>query len=110
MSTRLRLLPVRVSTDLRAMIDQVGPVNPATRALLLLGADAAGLELSGLEREIAGLLAAPLDAAVHNRLRQIFTRIPTTRAHPEAPPAAQSPCPAMSEPSSDPFTNVGIEV
>nr|WP_044200473.1 hypothetical protein [Oscillochloris trichoides] len=63
MSTRLRLLPVRVSTDLRAMIDQVGPVNPATRALLLLGADAAGLELSGLEREIPGLLAAPLDVS-----------------------------------------------
>lgn len=56
MTTAMRLLRVRVSPALRGLIDQVGPVNPATRALLVLGAAAAGLELHGLEREVAALL------------------------------------------------------
>ncbi|MBX0331252.1 hypothetical protein K2Z83_26745 [Oscillochloris sp. ZM17-4] len=119
MTTTMRLLPVRVSAELRGLIDQVGPVNPATRALILLGADAVGLELRGLEREIAGLLAAPLDADVQARLRQLFIRLTATAPAIERPDppslagqAAQSPAhsPAAMEESPDPFASVGIEV
>jgi hypothetical protein len=73
MTTSMRLLPVRVTPDLRQLIDQVGAVNPASRALILLGAAAAGLDLHGLEREIARLLATDLDERVQAGLRQLLT-------------------------------------
>ncbi len=69
MTTTTRLLPVRVSATLRTVIDQAGPVNPATRALIILGAAATGAKLHGLEREIAALLAADLHDDVHAALR-----------------------------------------
>ena len=75
MTTPMRLLPVRVSPAVRGLIDQVGPVNPATRALLVLGAAAAGLELRELEREVAGLLSAELAPAIQEALRRLFARL-----------------------------------
>ncbi|MEI7772743.1 MAG: hypothetical protein WCI67_22320 [Chloroflexales bacterium] len=118
MTTTMRLLPVRVSADLRGLIDQVGPVNPGTRALLLLGADAAGLDLGGLEREIAGLLAADLDARVQAGLRQIFARLtarpPQVAAQPvwptPEPEGGAADRPAEAEASGDPFAHIGINV
>jgi hypothetical protein len=47
----MKRLPARTSATLRAMIDQAGPVSAATRALLWLGADAAGLPISPAGRE-----------------------------------------------------------
>lgn len=38
MTTTMRLLPVRTTPALRALIDRAGPVNAATRALIILGA------------------------------------------------------------------------
>lgn len=116
MATTMRLLPVRVSAELRALIDQVGPVNPATRALLLLGADAVGLELRGLEREIAGLLATPLDSEVQARLRDLFSRIAVAGVgnEPEPLPTAYeeplAALPVEAEEPDDPFASVGIDV
>ena len=90
MTTPMRLLPVRVSPTLRGLIDQVGAVNPATRALLLLGAAAAGLKLRRLEREVAALLGAELAPATQEALRRLFAQLPPsshqgrshrTRAH-----------------------------
>ena len=118
MTTTMRLLPVRVSADLRGLIDQVGPVNPAVRALLLLGADAVGLDLGGLDREIAGLLAAELDERVQAGLRQIFARLTAT------PPSERTPLPlpilvpvegsdvlpAEADVPIDPFASIGIDV
>jgi hypothetical protein len=89
MTTTMRLLPVRVSATLRAVIDQAGPVNPATRALLILGAAATGAELRGLEREIAALLSADLAPEVHAALRQVFAHLataPEERSLPDPPP------------------------
>jgi hypothetical protein len=116
MTTTMRLLPVRVSADLRGLIDQVGPVNPAVRALLLLGADAAGLDLGGLDREIAGLLAAPLDAEVQARLRDLFGRVTTSDLHGEPEPPLRAyetrsaALPVEAEDTTDPFARVGIDV
>ncbi len=45
MATTMKRLPARTSATLRATIDQAGPVSAATRALLWLGADAAGLQI-----------------------------------------------------------------
>lgn len=117
MTTTMRLLPVRVTADLRDLIDQVGPVNPATRALLLLGADAIGLELGGLEREIAGLLATDLDARVRAALHQLLARlrtdvmdqaVPRYRDEPRANPSPIDD-PIADEPT-DPFASIGIAV
>lgn len=135
MSTLMRLLPVRVSASLRAVIDQAGPVNPATRALLILGAVRAGLDVRGLEREVATLLAADLHDDVHAALRQVFTHLataPEERRRPDpppipdhqpappadvAPPDEQDNEPLASEetvPSEgqadDPFATIGIDV
>ncbi|NJO82515.1 MAG: hypothetical protein HC828_06605 [Blastochloris sp.] len=75
MTTTMRMLPVRTTSALRGLIDQVGPVNPATRALLILGADAAGLDLHGVERELAALLAADLHDEVRQALAVIYARL-----------------------------------
>lgn len=56
----LVVVSVRVSPALRALIDQVGPVNAATRALIILGAESAGFDLMGMEREVAVLLTEEL--------------------------------------------------
>jgi hypothetical protein len=56
MATTMEQLPVRTSSALRGLIDQAGPVNAATRALIILGAAAAGLELRMVEREVFALL------------------------------------------------------
>lgn len=115
MTTPMRLLPVRVSPALRGLIDQVGPVNPATRALLVLGAAAAGLELRGLEREVALLLGAELAPEVRAALRQLFGSLTGREPIDEqflsaqlAPPFDDSE--PTADPPDDPFAGVGIDV
>lgn len=116
MTTAMRLLPVRVSPALRGLIDQVGPVNPATRALLVLGAAAAGLELRGLEREVAALLSTELAPSTQDALRRLFAQLPSTAQHPcETTPSGAEPEPAdemlpLEDVPDDPFANIGIEV
>jgi hypothetical protein len=119
MTTTMRLLPVRVSTMLRAVIDQAGPVNPATRALIILGAASAGWDLRGLEREIAALLAADLHDDVHTALRQVFAQRATTDGERSLPDPLALPAdqPAPLEEAippdgqtDDPFATIGIDV
>lgn len=116
MTTAMRLLPVRVSPALRGLIDQVGPVNPATRALLVLGAAAAGLELRGLEREVAALLGAELEPHTQDALRRLFAHLPSAAQHSsEARPSDAVPKPAdemtpVEGVPDDPFANIGIDV
>jgi hypothetical protein len=125
----MRLLPVRVSATLRDLIDQVGPVNPATRALVVLGAAVAGLDLRGLEREVAALLGADLAPEVQAGLRQVYAQVagiapgaaamdmaqsgmftcphhrmhqPRPRRHPRRQPRRTAP--------DDPFSTIGIDV
>jgi hypothetical protein len=112
----MRLLPVRVSPTLRGLIDQVGPVNPATRALLVLGAAAAGLELRGLEREVAALLGAELAPNTQEALRRLFAQLPlsTQQVGPTAPvrdePELNDNAPALEDAPDDPFAGIGIDV
>jgi hypothetical protein len=135
MSTLMRLLPVRVSTSLRAVIDQAGPVNPATRALIILGAANAGMDLRSLEREVAALLSAELTPDVHTALRQVFTHLATAPKerstadqtpipnHQPAPPVDTAPPPEQADDpftseeavlpdgqADDPFATIGIDV
>ncbi|NJM07378.1 hypothetical protein HC891_16125 [Candidatus Gracilibacteria bacterium] len=119
MTTTMRLLPVRVSANLRSVIDQAGPVNPATRALIILGAATAGWDLRGLEREIAALLSADLAPEVHATLRQVFAQLVTTsteRSLPDPPqipnhqPAPSEEAVPTDEPPDDPFATIGIDV
>lgn len=116
MTTPMRLLPVRVSPALRGLIDQVGPVNPATRALLVLGAATAGLELRGLEREVAALLGAELAPGTQEALRQLFAQLPSS-AHQvnhatlvRNEPEPNDDVPSLEDAPDDPFANIGIDV
>ena len=86
MATTMRLLPVRTTARVRAMIDRVGTVNAATRALLFIGAYRAGLELDGMDREIALLLAEDLDRRVASALRHVYSALMDARDAAEAMP------------------------
>lgn len=112
MSTTMRQLPVRTTGALRRLIDAAGPVNPATRALLILGAAQAGLPLDGLEREVAGLLAAGLEPRVHRALQQQYAAlIGQGPVLPAAPAPAPAPLTTADSPNTDdPFARVGIAV
>lgn len=116
MTTKLKLLPVRVSPALRALIDQVGPVNAATRALIILGAEAAGLDLAGMEREVAGLLAEDVASEVLRRLRHILLQYEDTEnakalSMPETIPILSSSTGSVTDsPIADLFTSIGIDV
>lgn len=116
MTTKLKMLPVRVSPALRALIDQAGPVNAATRALIILGAEAVGLDLTSLEREVAGLLAEDLAPQVlvglKKTLLQLTEHIEVTSvlqsAHESLSVSLVTASTASSE--DNPFTLIGIEV
>ncbi len=67
-------LPVRVSPALREIIDQAGPVNAATRALILLGAAASELNLDAVADEMHALIGCQdLAPAVRAALQTLIT-------------------------------------
>jgi hypothetical protein len=109
MPSKHKLLPVRASTALRALIDQAGPVNAATRALIILGAEEAGLDLAGVEREAATLLAAELAPGVADELRRVIgLRTNTSQHHQVA--LGDSTLAISTNGSVDPLGSVGWEV
>ena len=118
MTTKLKMLPVRVSPALRALIDQAGPVNAAARALIILGAEAAGLDLGGMEREVAGLLAENLIPALLEKLRRILVqegeaailRDDNVRGLVQNDQSADLHVPPALTSLDDPFTAIGVEV
>lgn len=97
---------VRISPALASVLGQVGgTASAAHRALLILGAHAAGYDLSACRRDLALLLAEDLDAPVRTRLQEIAgeRRTDVGRA------SYASQVVAAPEPDDDPF-GVGIEV
>ncbi len=81
MATSMKRLPARTSETLRTTIDEAGPISVATRALLWLGADAAGLTIPAAgRREIAALLVEEgLTPTVLAALQQLYDRLTGTR-------------------------------
>jgi hypothetical protein len=76
MATLLKRIPARASDTLQGVVRSAGPVSAATRALLWLGAGAAGLPISlAGRREIAALLVENLDAGVLTALQQLYDRL-----------------------------------
>jgi hypothetical protein len=118
MTTKLKMLPVRVSPALRALIDQAGPVNAATRALIILGAEAAGLDLTGMEREVAGLLAEELALEVSEGLRRILLhghdlevgQVDDAMNRMDSKEPTSRNMALTTVPTSDPFNDIGLEV
>ncbi|NTV61915.1 MAG: hypothetical protein HGA65_00045 [Oscillochloris sp.] len=109
---------VRVSAELHALLAVAGDVSAATRALSLLGAQAAGYEIGLLRDEAAGLLAAQLDppvrAALWAMLRDSSTPVLPmldsrgTRVEPLWNPP---PEPALGDAlPDDPLATIGFEV
>lgn len=114
MSTTLPRLPVRTSEALRELIAAAGPVNAATRALIILGAQAAGLDLGPeITREIyALLLCERLDPGVRAALEAVLG---APGPAPRAGGATGAVTGAVTSDSTapeeeDPFASVGIEV
>lgn len=111
MPSKHKPLPVRASPALRALIDQAGPVNAATRALIILGAETAGLDLAGIEREAASLLAAKLTPGVAEGLRRLVARPAHEPVRAEvAPIPAPRGDPPPETAANDPLGGVGWEV
>ncbi len=139
MATKMKRLPARTSETLRTTIDQAGPVSAATRALLWLGADAAGLTIPAAgRREIAVLLVEEgLTPTVLAALQQLYDRLAgnmgsgaasdaggdtpsattrratTRRVMPFVPavpqPAALAAVRSEEAAGDDPFASVGME-
>lgn len=110
MTSKHKPLPVRASAALRALIDQSGPVNAATRALIILGAKAAGLDLTGVEREAAALLAADLAPGVADGLRRIVAQQNRQPGRVEAAPVADRQEVLRTPTANDPLGGIGWEV
>lgn len=114
MTTTMRLLPVRTTPTLRAVIDRTGPVNAATRALIVLGAHTAGLDLRGCVREIVLLLAEDLEPGVWAALHRLYSEMHAAAAHQGLVPTTETlpaPEPAASAvEQADPFASIGVEV
>lgn len=120
---------VRVSAELYTLLVAAGDVSAATRALAILGVQAAGYKLGALRDEAAGLLAEPLDAQLRAALRGLLAERPTpvppvfdersTPVPPESDTRSTPVEPMLNAPSvpprldlghDDPLADVGIEV
>jgi hypothetical protein len=123
----------RLSPALRSLVDQAGPATgAATRALLLLGAAAAGLNTAEAEADAYALLGVPdLAPGVRAALRRLVggasgsasadasgSAITTASTPPPAPPEARStPFPraetahgTLEKLLDDPLLGVGMDV
>jgi hypothetical protein len=109
---------VRVSAELHALLTAAGDVSSATRALAILGAQAAGYDVSSLQDEAAGLLASPLDAQLRAALLgllsqcstsvlQLWDRRSTVVEHVLNAPVSPAPPDAHTV---DPLLSIGIDV
>lgn len=79
MPSTLPRLPVRVSPGLRDLVAQAGPMGPAARALLILGARAAGLDVTPVAHEALALLGRPgLPAGVRAALLDLAAELEAT--------------------------------
>lgn len=99
MATTMKLLAIRTSATLRAVIDSIGAVNNASRALLWLGAGVAGLPISADgRREIARLLGdGSLAPDVHAALQRLYDGVPRTSATTAASAPASEHSPVALE-------------
>lgn len=104
-----RQLGARISPAIRALVDRAGPVNAATRALLILGAHAAGQDVQALHSTIhvlidRGELSGPTIAALR-RLAE-GAAINRDSSSDSTPPDDG----LLSDLLDDPLAGVGIEV
>jgi hypothetical protein len=108
------LLGVRVSGELRRIILAAGPLNAATRALIILGAAAAGQDVRSLWPLIGALIeAGELRGETVRALRALLDGAAITPAirsdsgSDSSPPLAAD---LLIELLDDPLSGVGIEV
>lgn len=109
----------RLSPALRALLASASPnTSAALRALLLLGAHAAGYDLTPYRADLGRLLGAPLAAPIQHALTTLATDGRTAVGHlsyrcptsdlpiPDRPPTL----PVAEETPHDPFSTLGLEV
>jgi hypothetical protein len=104
------------SEELRAVLCEAGSeLSAAARALIVVGAYHAGMDVSGLRREFHAALAADLAPNVRDHITQVARRIDEGRPPPReitlGPPASpREPPRAPVRPEDDPLSDVGIDV
>jgi hypothetical protein len=112
-----RRIGLRVSPALYRLLTSGDDISATTRALAILGAQAAGYDLAELVDEAAALLAAPLDAPLRTALRRLLQqRLPSvpplsdpgSTPVPHIPPAAAPE--AVAPAPDDPFAQIGLPV
>lgn len=110
-------LGLRVSAALRALVEQAGEPSAAARALLLLGAHAAGYDLRPLAGDVAlALRDGALDDRLCNGLQRVFNAMlntPLNTAFVEPDVLLDEllrEAPAPLETVDDPLAGVGFEV
>lgn len=106
---------VRISGSLNSVLEYVGPNSSAVhRALLLLGAQAAGYDLTPCRADIGRLLGEDLDEPVLRQLAALYEICRTgvgRKADPFPTPVLPRTEPDASEqPTEDPLAVIGIEV
>jgi hypothetical protein len=109
---------VRISGSLHSVLVRVGPNSSAAhRALLLLGAQAAGYDLAACRNDIGRLLGEELDEPVLHRLAALYEAC-RTHVGRRADIAPTSVLPSRAEAIAlhpppdtlDPLASIGIEV
>lgn len=112
-----KLQGIRLSAELRALVDAAGPrLNPATRALLILGAHAAGQDVSALASTVHVLIAhGELRGGTVAALRRVMgaTAITTDSSCDSSGDSSRDSTLAPTgrgDPLADPLAGVGIEV
>lgn len=111
-------LGVRLSSALRERVDRVGDTSAATRALLILGLRAAGIDISRFRAEGAAVLDKLGDAQVKFALEAVlFNKGSTNVQHLlngllDAPPMAGASMEGAQSAmdADDPLGGVGIDV
>jgi hypothetical protein len=106
---------VRISGSLHSLLETVGRNSSAShRALLLLGAQAAGYDLTACRADIGRLLGEELDEPVLHRLAALYEACRTGVGSRAAPPPTnvlpQTQLPADEPSLDDPLAGIGIEV
>lgn len=128
---RRKPISVRLSGECEELLDGLGTnQSAAIRGLLLIGADACGLDLTPVEADLRTLLGADLPDVVHLRLRDLIEQsrsrtrdTPSANVHAALPTDAwsgrlnaerhsegQLPNPPSGyEEDSDPLASVGFD-
>lgn len=103
---------VRRSAEIEALLARVSPNEAAAiHALILLGAEHAGLDVQSVQADVRRTLSAELSPQVYDKLLALYQkmqRTPTVESQ-ESDRAEQPAALQAESETTDPFTSVGFD-